>query len=69
MQGIRYAHPNASMIGQNFIGEDLQPALKGHENAAVNRGVLAPALRVFTPVFDERHQQIGVVEGKGSDKK
>lgn len=61
MQGIRYAHPNASMIGQNFIGEDLQPALKGHENAAVNRGVLAPALRVFTPVYDERHQQIGVV--------
>ncbi|WLI76410.1 sensor histidine kinase [Kosakonia sp. H02] len=61
MQGIRYSHPNAGIIGQNFIGDDLQPALKGKENIAVNHGVLAPALRVFTPVYDERYQQIGVV--------
>ncbi len=33
----------------------------GKENVAINHGVLAPALRVFTPVFNERHQQIGVV--------
>lgn len=61
MQGIRYSHPNAGIIGQNFIGDDLLPALKGKENVAINHGVLAPALRVFTPVYDERYQQIGVV--------
>ncbi len=61
MQGIRFSHPNPGIIGQRFIGEDLLPALKGNENVAVNRGVLAPALRVFTPVYDERNQQIGVV--------
>ncbi|WP_313627225.1 sensor histidine kinase [Kosakonia sp.] len=61
MHGIRYSHPNAGIIGQHFIGEDLNPALKGKENVAVNRGVLAPALRVFTPVYDDANQQIGVV--------
>lgn len=61
MQGIRYSHPNTAIIGQHFIGNDLEPALNGNENVAVNRGVLAPALRVFTPVYDDNHRQIGVV--------
>ncbi|SCC00131.1 sensor histidine kinase [Kosakonia oryziphila] len=61
MQGVRYSHPNAAIIGQTFIGDDLQPALRGKENVAVNRGTLGLALRVFTPVYDNRYQQIGVV--------
>lgn len=61
MQGIRYSHPDSSIIGKPFIGHDIQPTLQGKENVAINHGVLAPALRVFTPVFNERHQQIGVV--------
>ncbi|MFC0141731.1 sensor histidine kinase [Erwinia mallotivora] len=61
MQGIRYSHPNPATIGARFIGDDINPALAGHENAAVNRGTLGEAMRVFTPVWDDRHQQIGVV--------
>ncbi|WP_418343575.1 sensor histidine kinase [Raoultella ornithinolytica] len=61
MHGVRYSHPNARLIGKQFIGEDIQPAFNGKENVAVNHGVLAPALRVFTPVFNSQQQQIGVV--------
>ena len=61
MDGIRLSHREASEVGKHFIGDDLIPALHGRENVSVNPGVLAEALRVFTPVFDARHQQIGVV--------
>ncbi|MFP5596280.1 sensor histidine kinase [Kluyvera sp. 142486] len=61
MDGVRYSHPNADLIGQHFIGRDLQPALKGKENLSINHGVLAEAMRVFTPIYNDRHQQIGVV--------
>lgn len=61
MHGVRFSHPNARLIGKQFIGEDIQPAFNGKENVAVNHGVLAPALRVFTPVFNDQQQQIGVV--------
>lgn len=42
-------------------GDDILLALQGKENVAINRGFLAKALRVFTPVYDEHHRQIGVV--------
>ncbi|MCR6707063.1 sensor histidine kinase [Enterobacter bugandensis] len=61
MRGIRYSHPNEALIGLHFIGNDLEPALEGKENVSVNRGALAEALRVFTPVYDSQHDQIGVV--------
>ncbi|WP_312624593.1 sensor histidine kinase [Scandinavium sp.] len=61
MRGIRYSHPDNTLIGKPFIGDDLHPALAGHESVAINHGVLAEALRVFTPVYDDNHRQIGVV--------
>ncbi|QGG07622.1 sensor histidine kinase [Enterobacter cancerogenus] len=61
MRGIRYSHPNEALLGLHFIGDDLMPALEGKENVSVNRGALAEALRVFTPVYDNQHDQIGVV--------
>ncbi|HEY1846763.1 MAG TPA: sensor histidine kinase [Buttiauxella sp.] len=61
MNGIRYSHPNPATIGSHFIGDDLAPALRGKENVSINHGVLAEALRVFTPVYDDQHRQIGVV--------
>jgi len=61
MDGVRYSHPINALIGQHFIGDDLIPALSGHENIAINQGNLAEALRVFTPVYDEQKKQIGVV--------
>lgn len=61
MQGIRYSHPNARLINQHFIGDDINPTLQGKENVAINQGMLGLALRVYTPVFDQQHRQIGVV--------
>lgn len=61
MQGIRYSHLNPELVGQHFIGDDLEPALRGHENVSVNQGALVKALRVFTPVYNAQKQQIGVV--------
>lgn len=61
MDGIRYSHPVREAVNRHFIGKDLEPALQGHENVSVNKGQLAEALRVFTPVFNPQHQQIGVV--------
>lgn len=61
MEGIRYSHPQAELINQHFIGEDIIPALQGRENMAINHGKLAEALRLFTPVYDSQHKQIGVV--------
>ncbi|CAK6606833.1 hypothetical protein KP3648_14280 [Klebsiella pneumoniae] len=29
MQGIRYSHPDSSIIGKPFIGHDIQPTLQG----------------------------------------
>ncbi|CAO96969.1 sensor histidine kinase [Erwinia tasmaniensis] len=61
MDGIRYSHPDKNLINRHFIGDDLLPALKGHENVAINTGKLGVALRVFTPVFDQHGRQIGVI--------
>ena len=61
MDAVRYSHPNAHLIGQHFIGADLKPALQGKENLSINHGVLAEAMRVFTPIYNSQHQQIGVV--------
>ncbi|HFZ8994542.1 TPA: sensor histidine kinase [Citrobacter freundii] len=61
MHGIRYSHPEAQRIGQPFKGDDILKVLQGQENVAINRGFLAKALRVFTPIYDQNHQQIGVV--------
>lgn len=61
MKSLRYSHPEAQRIGQPFKGDDILQALDGKENIAINRGFLAQALRVFTPIYDDNHHQIGVV--------
>ncbi|MDX5629339.1 MULTISPECIES: sensor histidine kinase [unclassified Brenneria] len=61
MDTIRHTHPERERIGEHFAGRDIYPALLGMENSSISRGTLDPALRVFTPVFDENHQQVGVV--------
>ena len=61
MKGIRYSHPDPRHIGAHFIGNDIEPALQGHESTGINRGNLVTSLRVFTPVYNPRGHQIGVV--------
>ncbi|PWC12359.1 two-component system sensor histidine kinase DcuS [Brenneria roseae subsp. americana] len=61
MDTVRHSHPEPERIGEYFAGRDIYPSLLGVENTSINRGTLDPALRVFTPVFDYDHRQVGVV--------
>lgn len=61
MRGIRYSHPDSAIIDKRFIGEDIARPSPGGKTWRLTTAILAPALRVFTPVFNEQHQQIGVV--------
>jgi two-component system sensor histidine kinase DcuS len=61
MNAIRFSHPNDSMIGKHFIGDDVQPALHGKSSISQDTGSLGPSLRIFSPVFDATGQQIGVI--------
>ncbi len=61
MNRRRYSHPNASLLGKIFVGDDILPALQGRESQAINVGTLGRALRIFTPVYDNAQHQIGVI--------
>lgn len=61
MDTVRHTHPERERIGEHFAGRDIYPALFGLENTSINRGTLDPALRVFTPVFNNDGKQVGVV--------
>ncbi|MGL9760414.1 MAG: sensor histidine kinase [Symbiopectobacterium sp.] len=60
MDTVRHTHLEQKRIGEYFSGRDIYPALFGLENTSINRGTLDPALRVFTPVFNDG-KQVGVV--------
>ncbi len=51
----------ASIIGKPFIGHDIQPTLQEKRMSPSTTGCWPRRYSVFTPVFNERHQQIGVV--------
>jgi two-component system sensor histidine kinase DcuS len=63
MNRIRFSHPNTSLLGKVFVGDDIQLALQGRESQTIDidRGTLGRALRIFTPVYDNAQHQIGVV--------
>lgn len=50
--GIRYSHPNPSLIGQP-VDEDPGPVLTGHTWVGVQRGTLGVSARGKTPIFHE----------------
>jgi len=61
MQGIRLSHPDATKIGQHFVGGDEAEALAGNEYISVARGTLGDSLRAFVPIVTPGGEQIGVV--------
>lgn len=61
MDSIRYSHPDASMIGQPFVGGGQLAALKGEESISEGEGLLGKSLRAFVPVYTGRGHQVGVV--------
>lgn len=62
MNLIRKSHPLTEEVGQSFFNrEDAKNSLEGKEYFSVEEGPLGMGMRVFTPVYDQRNEQIGVV--------
>ncbi|MGH4120577.1 ATP-binding protein [Clostridium sp.] len=63
MEGIRYSHPNAEMIGAKFVGGDESRVVEnGDIYVSEATGTLGKSLRAFVPIFDsENKRQIGFV--------
>lgn len=61
MNKIRKSHPDPAKIGKQFVGGDETIALHGKEHISVSKGTLGTSLRSFTPIFDRKGKQLGVV--------
>jgi sensor histidine kinase regulating citrate/malate metabolism len=62
MEGIRYTHPNRSLLGQHITGGDIARSLQGEAYVSKATGVSGTTVRTFVPVFDpESGEQIGAI--------
>ncbi len=62
MNGIRKSHPNQTIVGEHFVGDDERVVLfEGREYHSVSKGTLGPSLRFFTPIYSLAGNQIGAV--------
>ncbi|KHF39498.1 histidine kinase [Halalkalibacter okhensis] len=61
MNGIRYSHPNHELVGLPFEGGDEARVFEDEEYSSISEGTLTTSLRTFTPVINERNEQIGAV--------
>ncbi|MGW5927035.1 SpoIIE family protein phosphatase [Streptomyces anulatus] len=59
-KGIRYTHPNPSLIGKPFIGT-IQPALRGHALTETFKGTLGQSVRAVVPVTNSDGSVVGLV--------
>lgn len=59
---IRKSHPDKSVIGKPFSDiEDAKQSLNGSEHFSKQVGVLGEGTRFFTPIWNEKGQQVGIV--------
>lgn len=58
--GIRYTHPNPSLIGLRFIGH-IEAAQQGGVVTETYTGSLGPSVRAVVPVFDAQHRVVALV--------
>ncbi|KLT19032.1 hypothetical protein AA980_05450 [Neobacillus vireti] len=68
MDTLRYSHPNPARIGEYMVGEDNDIVLKGKDSITKAKGTLGPSIRGKTPIFNQKHQQIGIVSVGYLDK-
>ncbi len=61
MNGIRKSHPDPRKIGKHFVGGDEDVVLKGKEHISISKGTLEQSLRAFTPIYNDKNEQIGAV--------
>jgi two-component system CitB family sensor kinase len=59
--GIRYSHPVPNKIGKEMVGGDNGPVLKGQSIISEAVGTMGLSLRGKSPIFDQKHQVIGIV--------
>ena len=60
---IRQSHPNESLIGKKFVGDDEEAAQKGESYISRANGTLGESLRAFVPVYDGE-DQVGKYSGE-----
>lgn len=58
--GIRYTHPNPTLIGERFIGT-IEPARRGSALTETYTGTLGPSVRAVVPVRTAPEDVIGMV--------
>jgi two-component system, CitB family, sensor kinase len=61
MNLIRYSHPDLSQIGKHMVGDDDEKVLHGQESITKATGTLGLSIRGKYPIFNQKHQQIGIV--------
>ncbi|MBM0065734.1 DcuS/MalK family sensor histidine kinase [Alkalicoccobacillus gibsonii] len=62
MERVRLTHPTPEMIGERFVGNDVERAFEGETYSSTAEGTLGESLRTFIPVYNEQTgEQIGVV--------
>ncbi|MBW5444949.1 GHKL domain-containing protein [Cohnella sp. CFH 77786] len=61
MDRVRLSHPDADKIGTRLNSPDAEPAFAEHTYSARTRGEMGQAVRVYVPIMNEQHEQIGVV--------
>lgn len=60
--GVRYTHPNSSLIGFHVTGNDINRALSGEAYYSFANGISGPTLRTWVPVIDpDTNQQLGIL--------
>ncbi|MGY3778255.1 ATP-binding protein [Isobaculum melis] len=62
MNLVRLSHPNEEVIGQEFSNaEDAAETLNGTPHFSTQKGILGDGMRYFTPVWNEKGEQVGIV--------
>jgi two-component system sensor histidine kinase DctS len=61
MDGIRWSHPLAALIGTPSNGADERSAFAEHTYISKAKGEIGASLRAFVPMMNDQHEQVGVV--------
>ncbi|WP_232696444.1 ATP-binding protein [Brevibacillus daliensis] len=61
MERIRLADVKEDRVGTKFLGKEAETAFAEHTFIQKVKGELGNALRVYVPIMDQDHRQVGVV--------
>ncbi|RZQ62950.1 sensor histidine kinase [Amycolatopsis suaedae] len=60
VDGVRFTHPNPSLIGQPFVG-NIEPAVRGALFTETYTGTLGPSVRVVAPIRGAAGEVVALV--------